>query len=188
MEIVIDTVACTVSVDSVSRGVVFPSGYTALSKITYETETGYGLTDSFGEFTMGSILATSLALWRASEPTVEDMWEFIKVKRTQVNAGGVYVNGHWYHTDLETLAQYSIMYAAIAVNSLPGTHVFANNWKTMDGQFEPMTVNLLRIIVGTGIRNATLNFANAEKHKVVMTAKTDHYLYDYSTGWTVTHK
>jgi hypothetical protein len=187
MKIVIDTVACTVSVASVSRSVVFPNGYAALNTITYDTETADGLGNTFGKFTMGGILATSLILWKSAEPTIGEMWERIKIKRSETNAGGVNVGGHWYHTDLETLAQYSIMYAAIAVNSLPGSYIFAANWKTMDGIFQPMTVNLLRVIVGTGIRNATLNFSTAERHKAAMTAKIDHYLYDYSTGWTKVH-
>ena len=188
MEIVIDAVASTVSVAAVSRSVALPSGYATLSKITYDTETGTGLTDTVGNFTMGSILATALLLWNAAAPTAADVWELIKAKRTQANAGGVRVSGHWYHTDPETLAQYSVMYAAIAVNSLPGAYVFAPYWKTMAGDFRPMTAGLLKGIVAMGMRNATLNFANAERHRARMVATRLPHLYDYSTGWGETHQ
>jgi hypothetical protein len=187
MQIIIDAAASTASVAGVARSVVYPVGYAALDKLTYDTETGVGLADATGNYTMGSILATSLLLWCEAAPTANDIWELIKAKRTEVNAGGVRASGDWYHTDPETLAQYSFMYAAIAVNALPGGYVFAPYWKTMAGDFRPMTANLLRVIVGRGMQSAALNFANAERHRVAMKATRSLYLYDYSTGWTETY-
>jgi len=187
MEIIIDVRAGTVSVNAVSRQVVFPPEYATFETIRYDTETASGLSDSINNVTMGSIIATSLRLWQLAAPDAADMWELIKAKRTQMNASGVFVSGDWFHTDTETRGQFSIMYAAISVNRLPDTYVFDSNWKTMDGMFRPMTVSLLKKIINTGMMNESLNFANAELHKAAMMATPAPSTYDYSTGWTEVH-
>jgi len=187
MEIIIDVNASTVSVNAISRQVTFPDEYAGLGIIRYDTETTARQPDHIDNFTMGSIVATSILRWQLAAPTTTDMWELIKAKRTQINASGVFVSGDWYHTDPETLAQYSIMYAAISVNSLPSGYTFNNNWKTMDGTFRPMTVTLLKKIINTGMANAAANFANAEAHKAAMMATLVPSAYNYSTGWTKVH-
>ena len=187
MEIIIDTKAEIVSVDRVSRSVVLPVAYHALNRIYYDTEDASGLKEPIGSLTMGGILAVSLALWHAAAPDVSDMWALIKAKRTQMNAGGVFVSGAWFHTDSETLAQYSIMYAAISVNSLSNSYIFNANWKTMDGTFRCMSVSLLKKIIHTGMSNAALNFANAERHRTALKNSPVPSKYDYSTGWVKVH-
>lgn len=183
MPIIIDVRSGTVSVDGVSRAVVFPTDYLGLDTITYNTETAMGAGDMVGDFTMASILGLSLALWQAEEPTASDIWIQIKAKRSRMNAGGVFVSGDWYHTDSESVAQYSIMYASVAVNSLPSSYVFNTRWKTMDGDFRPMTVTLLKKIINTGMTVAAINFANAERHKAALMVNTSPLTYDYSSGW-----
>lgn len=193
MDIVINVNAGVVSVGSESRVVVFPPEYMAIAMVRYNTVTAVGSTryvDPTAQniiFTIGSIIATALALWQEAAPTADDMWIKIKEMRTKVNAGGVYVSGDWYHTDSETLAQYSIMYAAISVNSLPSIYIFNPKWKTMEKNFRPMTVALLKKIINIGMYNAAKNFANAEQHKSRMYASYIPSTYDYSTGWALTY-
>lgn len=183
MEIIIDAKAGTVSVDKISRSVALPLEYNTLDIIRYDTETAIGIGSVRGSFTMGGILGVSLALWHAAAPTAADVWVMIKAHRAQMNASGVFVAGDWYHTDAETLAQYAIMYSAIAVNSLPDIYVFNPRWKTMSGDFKTMTVALLKRIINTGMRNAAINFAIAERHKAAMQLVSVPSKYDYSTGW-----
>lgn len=184
MKITIDVKANVVSVDGVSRHVAFPVEYAVLETLHYDTETSIGLGDSIGDFTIAGLLALSLSLWYSESPSADDIWELIKAKRTKVNAGGIFVAGEWYHTDAETLAQYSIMYAAIAVNSLPENYVFSPKWKTMQKNFRPMTVRLLRGIVNIGMLVAAANFTNAERHRYLLLTSDNPSQYDYSTGWT----
>jgi hypothetical protein len=183
MKVTIDVKTSVVSVDGVARAVVFPVEYAALATIHYDTETAVGLGESVGGFTIGSILAVSLSMWHAACPTAEDIWVLIKAKRTAINAGGLNAAGYWYHTDPESLAQYSIMYAAIAVNSLPDSYVFSTMWKTMSGKFRPMNASRLKSIITIGMANAAANFANAERHKALLFASPRPAQYDYSTGW-----
>lgn len=183
MEIIIDAKAGTVSVDKISRSVALPLEYAALDIIHYDTETAIGIDSARGYHRMGGILGVSLALWHAAAPSAADVWVMIKAKRAQMNASGVFVAGDWYHTDAETLAQYAIMYAAISVNSLPDFYVFNPRWKTMSGDFRPMTVALLKRIINTGMRNAAINFAIAERHKAVLQLADVPSKYDYSIGW-----
>jgi hypothetical protein len=187
MKITIDVKASVVSLDGVSRHVVFPAEYSVLETLHYDTETSVGLGDSIGDFTIAGLLAASLSLWYAASPTADDVWELIKIKRTEMNSGGIFVAGDWYHNDPETLAQYSIMYAAIAVNSLPESYVFSPMWKTMDGKFRPMTVTLLRGIINIGMIAAAANFTNAERHRALVFASSKPAHYDYSKGWVKVH-
>lgn len=187
MEIIIDMRGGGVSIDGISRSVIFPIEYQSLDKITYDTETSIGLDQSVGNLVMGSILATALGLWQAAAPTAEDIWILIKDKRVQMNAGGVFVLGDWYHTDPETLANYAIMYAAISVNSLPSNYVFSARWKTMDGDFRPMSVKLLKSIINKGMGVVATNFATSERHKALLMASPIPSKYDYSTGWVKVH-
>lgn len=187
MQIIVDPKLGTVNVDGVSRVVVFPTEYSVLDTTTYDSNYAAGISDMVGSFTTASIIGLSLALWHAAAPNAEEMWTLIKEKRSQMNAGGVFAAGDWYHTDSESLAQYSIMYAAIPVNSLPDSYVFNTRWKTMDGAFRPMTVKLLKNLINTGMVTAGKNFLNAELHKAAMMNTRVPSSYDYSTGWELVH-
>ena len=187
MEIIIDMRSGGVSIDGISRSVIFPIEYQSLGKITYDTETSIGLGQYVGNLAMGSILATALGLWHAAAPTADDMWVLIKDKRTQMNAGGVFVLGDWYHTDPETLSNYAIMYASISVNSLPSNYVFSSRWKTMDGDFRSMSVKLLKSIINRGMDVVATNFTTSENHKALLIASSIPSKYDYSTGWVKVH-
>jgi hypothetical protein len=184
MIIVIHTKKGTVSIDDISRDVIFPIEYSDFKTISYDTDNPIGLEEDIDTFTMASVMAVCISLWYAAAPSVDDMWELIKLKRSEVNAGGILVEGRWYHTDAETLIQYSIMYAAISANSLPNNYIFNANWKTMGGIFRPMPVSLLRKIINVGIYSAALNFTNAERHKRALMVSSVPSKYDYSTGWT----
>lgn len=185
MEIVINTKAGTVSVDKVSRAVVFPPEYSKLDTLKYDTVSAEGISSKIGDFIMSSIIATALGLWHGAEPTVATVWELIKAKRDDSDEGGVFVAGNWFHTDAMTVVRYSIMLGMASTNKLPNTYIFNYHWKTMSGAFTPMTVSLLKRIIAVGMTNVGLNFQNAEQHKIALLACTTPAKYDYSTGWVV---
>jgi hypothetical protein len=193
MEITIDVSKSTVTVDTVLRRVVFPSEYSAVSTIQFNTDTATGLItyanrqQSDMQFTSVGVCNTALELWNAAAPSAAEVWDLIKDKRTLVNSGGVYADGDWFHTDAETRGQYAIMYAAISVNSLPDSYQFNSSWKTMSGTFRQMTVHLLKLIVNIGISNAAANYANAETHRQALMSSSTPHTYDYSSGWTAVH-
>jgi hypothetical protein len=193
MEITIRVSDKIVTVGTISRQVTFPSEYAAVDVMTFNTISNVGLITYIDqkshdiETSSINMCNTALELWNNAAPTHADVWELIKVKRTSANTAGVYVGEDWFHTDHETRAQYSIMYAAISVNLLSNSHVFDSSWKTMDGEFREMTVLLLKTIIESGMSNESQNYANAEVHKVAMLGSSDPETYDYSTNWTAVH-
>jgi hypothetical protein len=183
----------SVTIDGIARLVDLPDEYYGVSGIHYDSMTEIGTIQYVGHrksdasFSSISICNTAIDLWAAAKPSKAAIWVLIKEKRTEINAGGLLVDGSWFHTESETLGQYAIMYGAISVNSLPDAYVFNSAWKTMDGDFRAMTVALLKQIVSIGIGHAAANYENAEQHKAAMESSAEPSTYDYSSGWTAIH-
>ena len=193
MLIDINIASGTVSVGDTVRKVQFPEVYKVIGTMSYDTETANGSIeylehDQVPEFTLSSVVSMSLSLWQAAAGNdFVDTWEKVKERRNLANAGGVFVRGHGYHTDLESLHKYAIMYSKIAVDSLADDFVFHPMWKTISGEFSPMTVSVLKSIINLGMRNVSINFANAERHKAIMKQSPTPATYDYSAGWTISY-
>lgn len=105
------------------------------------------------------------------------LWAMIKSERERRKAGGVLVNGKWFHTDTDSRIQHiglTIMGAGIPAALL---------WKTMDGSFVVMTQQLAMQIFQSVAAADQQNFATAEMHRIAMEAQADPRGYDYSTGW-----
>jgi len=192
MLININIASGTVAVGATTRKVELPKEYSIIETAWYDIEAKIGEITYLDntqppKFTIGGVVGVALSLWQAeADMDVIDMWEKIKERRDLANASGVSVRGHGYHTDLGSLNKYAIMYASIAINSLADDFVFHPMWKTISGEFLPMTVSVLKSIINIGMRNVSINFANAEKHKVLMSASKAPSLYDYSSGWVST--
>ena len=56
-------------------------------------------------------------------------------------------------------------------------------WKTMDGSWQPLTVQLAFDIVNAGKAAELAHHAAAERHRAAMEAAADPAAYDFSTGW-----
>lgn len=110
------------------------------------------------------------------------VWEAVKQKRHDNTRGGTFIKsvGKWFHTDDSSRTQY------LALQLLPQLPPDLA-WKCMDNQFVPMTKELLTEIAMTILTEEQADFANAEKHRLLMLQSDDPLNYDYSTGWSATY-
>lgn len=111
------------------------------------------------------------------------VWEKIKQKRHENLRGGVYVEsaGKWFHNTDEARQQYTFMRTLPA---LPPDLM----WKTMDGGFVSLTRPLLDELSLKLLADEQQDFANAERHRVLMEQSDDPEHYDYSDGWTENYR
>lgn len=116
---------------------------------------------------------------RKKAEAVAAVWEKIKQKRHQNLRGGVYVEsvGKWFHNTDEARQQYTFMRT---LPQLPPDLM----WKTMDGGFVNLTRPLLDELSLKLLADEQQDFANAERHRVLMEQSDDPENYDYSGGWT----
>lgn len=114
---------------------------------------------------------------------VAAVWEKIKQKRHQNLRGGVYVEsvGKWFHNTDEARQQYTFM------RTLPQLPPDLQ-WKTMDGGFVNLTRALLDELSLKLLADEQQDFANAERHRVLMEQSDDPENYDYSGGWTENYR
>lgn len=107
------------------------------------------------------------------------VWEKIKQKRHENLRGGVYVEsvGKWFHNTDEARQQYTFMRT---LPQLPPDLM----WKTMDGGFVNLTRPLLDELSLKLLADEQKDFANAERHRMLMEQSDDPETYDYSDGWT----
>lgn len=113
----------------------------------------------------------------------DEMWERIKQKRHDNLRGGVYVASvdKWFHTTDEARQQYTFMRT---LPQLPPDLM----WKTMGGDFVNLTGQLLDELSLKMLADEQKDFANAERHRVLMEQSDDPETYDYSDGWTEIYK
>ena len=126
--------------------------------------------------------AMMLDLTNGIAPTADQaktyMWEKIKLERDRrTRDGGFNVGDDWYHSDDRSRTQQ--LGLIILGDSLPSNLL----WKTMGGEFVPMTQTLAKQILGPGAVQDRLNFIAAETHKGMMEASASPMEYDYSGGW-----
>lgn len=128
-------------------------------------------------------------------PTLDEQrknqWLRIKAERDTRKAGGVRVNvegtDYWFWTDDPSRNQYALLDASARYNNLPDEYVF-DDWKTMSGQFVPLTVTLLRRMLDLGIINEGKIFNVAETHRNAVMASLTPETYNYHTGWPLSYK
>jgi len=119
------------------------------------------------------------------------VWELIKTERSARMSGGSKVSGKWFHTDQDSRLQHlglkdsardllatgAVMSDAITID---GQQVA---WKTMDGTFAPMTLQLAFDIVEADKALDAALFIAAETHRAQMMAAAAPDSYNYTTGW-----
>lgn len=120
---------------------------------------------------------------RKKAAAVAAVWEKIKQKRHQNLRGGVYVEsvGKWFHNTDEARQQYTFMRT---LPQLPPDLM----WKTMDGGFVNLTRPLLDELSLKLLADEQQDFANAERHRVLMEQSDEPEHYDYSDGWTENYR
>lgn len=128
-------------------------------------------------------------------PTIEALrekaWEQIKAERDRRKAGGVLVDGHWFHSDTDSRIQWlgtkdsarDILAAGGATADMVYVDGVALFWKTMAGDFAPVDVALAFAVVdATKVLDKRL-YAVAEQKRIEMEASPDPAAYDELTDW-----
>lgn len=122
-----------------------------------------------------------IAAQKASARTAK--WEAIKIERDRRAAGGVLVEGNWFHTDAESRWKYFGL--VVTGKSIP----VGLQWKTMarnqDGSpvFVTMTRDLANQVFLAVQGHEQAAFDNAEAHRVALEAAADPAAYSFAGGW-----
>ncbi len=118
-------------------------------------------------------------------------WGKIKTERSSRMSGGSKVSGKWFHTDQDSRLQHLGLKDSardlLAVGANMADPILINGqqvqWKTMDGTFAPMTLQLAFDIVEVDKALDAALFVVAETHRLKMLAVADPDSYDYSADW-----
>lgn len=107
-----------------------------------------------------------------------DMWLLIQQERDRRKlTGGYKVGNYWFHSDNTSRIQ-QLGLVMLGVNMPSGIM-----WKTMSGEFVPMTPTLAGQIFQAAALSDISVFSIAEQKKTTMIASTDPATYDYLSGW-----
>lgn len=130
------------------------------------------------------------------EEVEELIWQQIKNERDyRQQNGGFLVDGHWFHSDNSSrIQQMRLEKKAEKVLENGGTEedmittelngeVIPIHWKTMTGEFVPMTVSLAMKIGPVAEALEAMLFQVAEQHRAAMESSSDPASYDFSGGW-----
>ena len=126
--------------------------------------------------------------------TADAIWENIKAERDRrTEQSGFQVGGKWYHSDAKSKLQHlgnkdtaRDQIAAGGTMADPLRDPLSGQpipWKTMDGSWQPLTVQLAFDIVNAGKAAELAHHAAAERHRAAMEAAANPEAYDFSTGW-----
>lgn len=124
-----------------------------------------------------------------------EAWEAIKAERDRRKSGGFKVkvgsSNKWFHSDADSRIQH-LGLKDKARDLIAGGGAMTDKltilgqtvkWKTMDGSFVDVSVQVaFDIVAAAGDLDAQL-FAAAETHKTAMEISADPAAYDFSTGW-----
>lgn len=91
--------------------------------------------------------------------------------------GGYRIGSQWFHSDQKSRSQQLGLV-------LLGKNVPSNlQWKTMDGSFAVMTLDLAQQVITASRVSDQAIFDAAEEHRAAMEACTGPVDYDFSVGW-----
>jgi hypothetical protein len=106
-----------------------------------------------------------------------DTWQLIKQYRDNRQTLGFKVGNYWFHSDDASRIKYLGL-------MMMGANIPANlMWKTMGGDFVPMTQTLATQIFMAVASFDSAAFTIAEQHKAAMQNSSDPINYDHSQGW-----
>lgn len=116
-------------------------------------------------------------------------WSLIQAERDAIKAGGVQVSGQWFHTDAESRVMYlGLLRKAEQARAAgqSGTLTALGEpiyWKTLAGQFVPMTDALIEAVFAAVSDLDAAAFAAAETHRQALYATKEPGLYDFTGRW-----
>ena len=124
------------------------------------------------------------------EATIEQVrrlaWSSIKAERDRRAESGCCVDDYWYHNDVKSRTQWERMANRSAMDAddepycVDGSQV---HWKTMSGEFVPLTAGLIRRVVAAFEIQEVAVFKAAEAHRAALMVAVDPSEYDYRAGW-----
>jgi hypothetical protein len=131
------------------------------------------------------------------KPVQDAMWERIKTERDGApveggrSDGGVLVDVHWFHSDIVSRVKWLGLKDSardmLLAGALPDDAIVIDGepvlWKTMAGDFVPVTVQMaLDVVEAVKVLDKRI-FKTAEMHRAQLLAAYDPSTYDYTTGW-----
>lgn len=122
-------------------------------------------------------------------------WERIKAERDRRTLSGFMVGTYWFHSDTFSRSQHlglkdqarDVLAAGGAVSDVLIANGQPVQWKTLHGEFVPITVQLAFDIVQSATDSDARIFQAAEGHKAAMRTSADPATYDYRQGWPLTY-
>jgi len=118
-----------------------------------------------------------------------NQWLYVKEERDRRMGDGVKVAienvDHWFYTDLWSRTQY-VLLDSQGVRLGAQEDDIVDEWKTMAGDYVPITYAMLHDIIDAGIAQEKAIFKQAELHRQAINASSTPETYDYTTGWPAT--
>lgn len=116
------------------------------------------------------------------QSSISDITDKIKELRDKLINSGVYVNGYWFKTDIESRLRYS---GLVLLSESELSNVI---WKTMNGTLIGLDHLKVNDILVSIIKSDINIFSIAEDHINKLNKCKDPVKYDYSVGWPSTYK
>jgi len=110
-----------------------------------------------------------------------DLWGAVKERREQCKAGGVEVGGYWFHTDIDSRLQW------LGMRSEGASLSIGLPWKTMTGEFTPITAQLVADVYAAIKAKEIAAFGRAEALRATLNAADDPRLVDINAGWPASY-
>lgn len=118
----------------------------------------------------------------ADDPHIDlraELVDRIKAERDRRKHGGTLVDGHWFHSDVDSrLQQLGLFVMGESVPAVP--------WRTMGGEFVTMSQALAAAIFYAVAVNDAALFARAEVLRAAVAAAADPRTVDINAGWPAT--
>lgn len=145
--------------------------------------------DSFGNTIYNWVvtdLPSEILLEKLKEKRLSK-WREIQAIRDSKMAGGVLVDGKWFHTDTGSLVQYLAMLAA---GSELNNMLNVIQWKTMDGTFVSMTSELVKAIYARTMITTNIIHDKAEALRLELDIASDpsRFEIENNVGWPIVYQ
>jgi hypothetical protein len=114
------------------------------------------------------------------------LWERINAKRDTLQESGCQVGAHWFHNDLKSRSQWERMASRSAAMQPTDPYQVGGqqvSWKTMTGDFVPLTAGLIADVVAAFEIQEVAIFVRAETLRAQIAAVEFPEQVDVEAGW-----
>lgn len=113
----------------------------------------------------------------------DKVWTDIKDYRDYVQAGGIQIDDHWFHTTTGARTRYAFLDSIARFKPVDPPFTLIERWETMDGSVVAMSNFLLVKIMETITKNDDSTHWLAKEHQEKMLKADNPLTYNYKTGW-----